>query len=155
WLALWLLVYRKPEEHPSCSPAELQYIRSDPTPSPAKIPWLTLLPHSQTLAYAVGKFMIDPIWWFYLFWIPDFLTRKYGIDLMHVGLPIFVIYVIGDTGSVGGGWLSSRLIHRGHSVNMARKTAMLACALCALPMVVVPTLHSAWGAILLLGLGTA
>jgi ACS family hexuronate transporter-like MFS transporter len=155
WLALWLWVYRKPEQHPMCSAAELQYIRSDPASSPNKIPWLTLLPHRQTWTFAVGKFMIDPIWWFYLFWIPDFLKRQHGLDLLHAGLPILVIYVIADAGSVAGGWLSSMLIHRGKSVNAARKIAMLVCALCVVPIVFAPGIHSTWGAVWLLGLAAA
>ena len=155
WLALWLWIYRRPEDHPLCSAEELKYIRSDPTPSPAKVPWLTLLPHRQTWAFAVGKFITDPIWWFFLFWIPDFLKRQHGLDLYHAGLPILVIYAIGDAGSVGGGWLSSFLIHRGKSVNFARKTALLVCALSVVPIIFAPGVHSTWGAILLLGLAAA
>jgi ACS family hexuronate transporter-like MFS transporter len=155
WLALWLWIYRRPEDHPLCSPEELKYIRSDPTPSPDKVPWLTLLPHRQTWAFALGKFITDPIWWFFLFWIPDFLKRQHGLDLYHAGLPILVIYAIGDAGSVGGGWLSSFLIHRGKSVNFARKTALLVCALSVVPIIFAPGLHSTWGAILLLGLAAA
>ena len=155
WLALWLWIYRRPEEHPRCSPEELKYIRSDPTPSPAKVPWLTLLPHRQTWAFALGKFITDPIWWFFLFWIPDFLKRQHGLDLYHAGLPILVIYAIGDAGSIGGGWLSSFLIDRGKSVNFARKTALLVCALSVVPIIFAPGLHSTWGAILLLGLAAA
>ena len=93
-----------------------------------KIKWARLIPHRQTWAFVVGKFLTDPIWWFYLFWIPDFLQRKHGLSLMKIGLPIVVIYVIADVGSVAGGWLSSWLIHRGKSVNFARKTALLICA---------------------------
>ena len=155
WLVLWLLVYRKPEDHSMCSAAELNYIRSDPAPTPARIPWLGLLLHRQTWTFAVGKFTIDPIWWFFLFWIPDFLKREHGLDLMQASLPIFVIYVVGDTGSVVGGWLSSTLIHRGRTVNAARKTAMLICALCVLPIVLAPTVRSPWTAVLLLGLAVA
>jgi MFS transporter, ACS family, aldohexuronate transporter len=155
WLALWLAIYRRPEEHPRVSPEELRYIQSDPQPPPSKMSWLSLLLYPQTWAYAAAKFMIDPIWWFYLFWIPDFLKREHGLDLVHAGIPILVIYAIGDTGSVAGGWLSSALIHRGRSVNMARKTAMLICSLCVLPIVFAPNIRSTWGAVLLLGLASA
>ncbi len=110
WLIFWLLLYRKPDEHPRVSKAELDYIRSDPQTPMAKIKWARLIPHRQTWAFVVGKFMIDPIWWFYLFWVPDFLQRKHGLSLMKIGLPIMVIYVIADVGSVAGGWLSSWLI---------------------------------------------
>ncbi len=156
WLGLWLWSYRKPEEHPRCSAGELQYIRSDQTAtSTANIPWLKLLPYRQTWAYALGKFIIDPIWWFFLFWIPDFLKREHGLELMKASLPILVIYVIADTGSVAGGWLSSSLLSRGKSVNVARKVAMLVCALCVIPIIFASDVKSAWGVVLLLGLATA
>jgi len=155
WLALWLLIYRKPEDHPRCSPEELRYIRSDVIEPPAKIRWLKLLPHRQTWAFALGKFMIDPVWWFYLFWIPDFLQRTHGLNIKQLGLPILIVYVIADIGSVAGGWLSSTLLHRGWSVNPARKTALLVCALAVTPIIFVLKVHSIWGVILLLGLATA
>src|SRR5712692_5259617 len=135
WLALWFLLYQKPEDHPRCSKAELEYILGD-TPQPAeKIKWLSLLPYRQTWAIACGKFLTDPIWWFYLFWVPDFLERRYGLHLAQIGLPVVVIYLISDVGSVAGGWLSSFLILRGVSVNAARKIAMLVCAISIVPIV--------------------
>ena len=156
WLAIWLWIYYRPEEHPKCSQEELQYIRSDPaTSSTVKIPWLTLLRHRQTWAFALGKFLTDPIWWFYLFWIPDFLKRQHGLDLFHAGLPILVIYAIGDAGSVAGGWLSSTLIHHGRSVNFSRKLALLICALSVVPIIFAPGMRSIWGVVLLLGLAAA
>src|SRR6266568_621079 len=124
-LALWLLLYQRPEDHPRCSKAELEYILGD-TPQPVqKIKWSQLFPYRQTWAFACGKFLIDPIWWFYLFWVPDFLERQHGLHLAQIGLPIVVIYLISDVGSVTGGWLSSFLIRRGVSVNASRKIAML------------------------------
>jgi MFS transporter, ACS family, hexuronate transporter len=155
WLVFWLLVYRKPEEHPRISKAELDYIRSDPQESMAKIKWVRLIPHRQTWAFVVGKFMIDPIWWFYLFWVPDFLQRNHGLALIKIGVPIMVIYVIADVGSVAGGWFSSWLIQRGSSVNVARKSAMLLCALCVVPIVFAYRIESLWGAVLLIGLAAA
>ncbi len=155
WLIFWLLLYRKPEEHARVSKAELDYIRSDPQTPMAKIKWARLIPHRQTWAFVVGKFMIDPVWWFYLFWVPDFLQRKHGLALMKIGLPIMVIYVIADVGSVAGGWLSSWLIERGKSVNVARKSAMLICALCVVPIVFAYRIESMWGAVLLIGLAAA
>src|ERR1700681_2421372 len=107
WLVFWLLVYRKPEEHSYCSSGKREYIQSDPVEYAGKIKWGQLLPHKQTWAFAAGKFMIDPIWWFYLFWIPDYLQRQHGLHLTQIGLPIVVIYVISDLGSIAGGWLSS------------------------------------------------
>jgi ACS family hexuronate transporter-like MFS transporter len=155
WLIFWLLLYRKPEEHPRVSAAELNYIRSDPQTPVVKIKWAKLLPHGQTWAFVMGKFLIDPIWWFLLFWIPDFLQRSHGLKLMQIGLPIMVIYLLADVGSVAGGWLSSSLIHRGKSVNMARKVTMLVCALSVVPIVFADRVEGLWGAVLLIGLAAA
>jgi ACS family hexuronate transporter-like MFS transporter len=155
WLIFWLLLYRKPEEHPRVSKAELEYIRSDPPEPTAKIEWLSLLSLRQTWAFVMGKLMIDPIWWFYLFWVPDFLQRRHGLSLMRIGVPIMVIYVISDFGSVVGGWLSSWMIHRGRSINTSRKTAMLLCALCVVPIMFAYRTDSMWDAVLLIGLAAA
>jgi ACS family hexuronate transporter-like MFS transporter len=102
-----------------------------------------------------GKFTTDPIWWFLLFWIPDFLQRNHGLKLMQIGVPIMVIYVLADIGSVAGGWLSSAMIHRGHSVNKSRKLTMLVCALSVVPIVFAYKMESLWGAVLLIGLAAA
>ncbi|HEX4423964.1 MAG TPA: MFS transporter [Terriglobales bacterium] len=155
WLIFWLLLYRKPEEHSRVSQAELNYIRSDPQEATTKIKWLSLLPHRQTWAFVMGKFLIDPVWWFYLFWIPDFLQRKHGLSLMHIGVPIMVIYVIADVGSIAGGWLSSWMIHHGRSINMSRKTAMLVCAICVTPIIFAYRTESMWTSVLLIGLAAA
>jgi MFS transporter, ACS family, aldohexuronate transporter len=155
WTVLWLAVYRKPEEHPRVGAAELAFIRSDPAESVTRVPWLRLLPHRQTWAIVSGKFLIDPIWWFYLFWTPDFLQRKHGLSLTQIGIPIVVIYVISDVGSVAGGWLSSWLIARGRSVNVARKLAMLICALSAVPIVYAYRAERLWTAVMLIGLAAA
>ena len=152
WLVLWLLIYRKPEDHPRVSPEELSYIRSDPAQPPAKMRWLSLVSYRQTWAFITGKFLTDPIWYLYLFWIPDFLQRNHGLKLTQIGLPILIIYVIADLGSVAGGWLSSRMIARGRSVNSARKSAMLLCAFCILPIVLAYRIESLWAAVLIVGL---
>jgi ACS family hexuronate transporter-like MFS transporter len=125
WLLLWLGAYRPPAEHPRVGASELAHIRSDPAETPVRIPWLALLRHRQTWVFAVGKFITDPVWWLYIFWIPDFLHRNYGLDLSTIGPPLVVIFLAADAGSVAGGWLSSHLIARGWSVNAARKTTML------------------------------
>ncbi|HTS13343.1 MAG TPA: MFS transporter [Candidatus Limnocylindrales bacterium] len=155
WVIVWLLVYRKPEEHPLVSPAELAYIRSDPQEPSVRVKWLGLLRHRQTWAFVAGKFIIDPIWWFYLFWAPDFLQRKHGLSLMQIGVPIMVIYVISDAGSVAGGWFSSFLIHKGSTVNRARKMAMLFCAIAVLPVIYASRARGLWTAVLLIALGAA
>ncbi len=155
WLAWWLRVYRPPEEHPRLSSAELAYIRSDPVEKVTPIRWATLLPHRQTWAFAIGKFMTDPIWWVYLFWIPDFFNRNHGLDLKSIGLPLVVIYLVADVGSIGGGWLSSSLINRGWSVNSARKTAMLVCALAVIPIIFASRASNLWVAVGLVSLAAA
>lgn len=155
WLAAWLWIYRPPEQEPRCSPAELAYIRSDPPEATAQIKWLSLLPYRQTWAFTLGKFITDPIWWFFLFWIPDFLQRKHGLSLTQLGVPIMVIYLMADVGSVAGGWLSSALIQRGKSVNAARKIAMLVCAIAVTPIVLTSRVASTIGAVLLIGLAVA
>jgi ACS family hexuronate transporter-like MFS transporter len=138
WLALWLWIYRRPQEHSSCSPAELEYICSDPVPPQIRASWFKLLAHRQTWAFILAKFITDPIWWFYLFWIPDFLQREHGLALLNIGMPILVIYVISDAGSVAGGWVSSSFIRHGRTVNASRKFAMLICAVCVVPIVFAP-----------------
>lgn len=155
WLLFWLALCRRPEEHPKLSAAELAYIRSDPPEPQVRIPWAQLLPHRQTWAFALGKFMTDPIWWVYLFWLPDFLHKRHGLSLKDFGLPLVTVYLIADVGSVGGGWLSSTLIRQGWSINRARKTAMLVCALCVTPIVFASQTSSLWVAVLLIGLAAA
>ena len=155
WLSFWLWLYRSPEQHPYCTDAERAYIQSDPVAPAGKIKWSELLPHRQTWAFAAGKFMIDPIWYFILFWIPDYLQRAHGLHLTQIGLPILVIYVISDLGSIGGGWVSSTLIRRGFSVNAARKWAMFLCALCVLPIAWVYRISGLWPATILIGLAAA
>jgi ACS family hexuronate transporter-like MFS transporter len=155
WLGFWLRVYRRPEQHPVLRKEELAYIRSDPPEFVTKIKLANLLSFRQTWAFATAKFMTDPIWWFYLFWIPDFLQRKHGLALNQIGMPIMVIYVISDVGSVMGGWTSSCMIGRGQSVNSARKLTLLLCALCILPIVSAYRMDSTWGAVLLIGLAAA
>src|SRR5215472_8106693 len=155
WVLVWLTLYHRPQEHARISNAELAHIQSDPADPPAKLGWLKLLPHRQTWAFAVGKFLTDPIWWFYLFWIPSFLRDKHGLDLSTIGPPVIAIYLIADVGSVGGGLLSSTMIRRGWSVNKGRKIAMLICAICVVPIVFTPMVSSLWGAVALIGLAAA
>jgi len=155
WLALWLLLYQKPEDHPRCSKSELAYIRGDRPQPVEKIKWLSLFPFRQTWAFASGKFLTDPIWWFYLFWVPDFLERQHGLHLAQIGVPIVVIYLISDFGSVAGGWLPSFLIRRGASLNAGRKTAMLICAVSITPIAFAHRVSGLWPAVLLIGLAAA
>ena len=155
WLAFWLLLFRKPELHPLLSKAELDYIKSDPQEVVPQVRWARLIPHPQTWAFAAGKFTIDPIWWFLLFWIPDFLQRTHDLNLMQLIIPVSVIYLISDVGSVAGGALSSWMIHRRNSVNFSRKLAMLICAVAVVPIIFTYRVESTWGAVLLIGLAAA
>ena len=155
WLFFWLALFRSPQEHPKLSRAELEYIQSDAPDPVAKVPWARLLPHRQTWAFAIGKFMTDPIWWVYLFWLPDFFHKRHGLSLKDFGPPLVVIYLIADIGSIGGGWLSSTLIKRGWSINAGRKIAMLVCALCVVPIVFASQTSSLWVAVFLIGLAAA
>jgi ACS family hexuronate transporter-like MFS transporter len=155
WLALWMWLYEIPEKHKKVTKEELAYIRSDPAEAESeKVPWLRLLKYRQTWSFIVGKFLTDPVWWFYLYWLPKFLSDRYDLDLAHLGLPLIVIYTMTSIGSIGGGWLSGAFIKKGWSINKGRKTVMLLCALLILPIVFSSTV-SEWWAVLLIGLATA
>lgn len=155
WLPAWWIFYRRPEQHPRVGAAELAHIQSDAEPPVAAISWRRLLLVRETWAFALGKFLIDPIWWMFLFWLPDFLVRRHGLDLTSFGPPLIVIYLLSDTGSVAGGWLSSFLMKRGMSVNAARKLAMLVCALLVTPIMFAADIDQLWPAVLVVGLATA
>jgi ACS family hexuronate transporter-like MFS transporter len=155
WVIFWLWLYQKPEQHRRLKASELAYIHSDPPDPPVKIAWLSLLKYRPTWAFALAKFLTDPIWWFYLYWIPKFLYSKHGITLDQIGLPLIVIYVMADVGSIGGGWLSSFFIKRGWTVNKGRKMAMLICALAVLPIILVSQVSSMVWVVALLSLATA
>ena len=155
WLILWWWFYDPPERNARLTSSELAYIRSDPPEAMTKIPWLRLAGLRQTWAFSLGKFMTDPVWWFYLYWIPKFLNEKHGLTLSKLGPPLIVIYVVADVGSIGGGWLSSRLIKRGWTVNAARKTAMLICALSVVPIVFASRVSGVWSAVALISLAAA
>ena len=155
WLVLWWTMYGHPAGHPRVNKSELAYITSDPPESTVRVPLLKLIGYRQTWTFAAAKFMTDPIWWLYLFWMPDFFSRTYGLSLLELGPPLIIIYLLADVGSVGGGWLSSTLIRRGWSVNAARKTAMLVCAAGVVPIVFASQARSMWSAVALLSLATA
>ena len=155
WLIAWVAFYQPPRKHPRITAAELAYIESDPIEPVTPVPWARLVPHRQTWAFAVGKFMTDPVWWLYLYWVPDFLHRVHHIDLKGSTLPIFVIYQIATIGSVAGGWLPARLLERGWTLNAARKTAMLVPAICVLPIMLAPFVSNLWVAVLLIGIAAS
>ena len=155
WLIFWQRLYRRPEEHPQLSSAELAHIRQDPSEAIETIGWKRVLPLRQTWAFAAGKFMTDPIWWLYLYWLAKFLNQNYGVPLAGLALPIVVVYLAADIGSVFGGWFSSKLIKIGWSINKARKTAMLVCALCVVPVMYAPHATNMWTAVAVIGLAAA
>lgn len=145
WLFLWIPLYRESPSSPT-----VVTDRSNRPPS-----WVSLFRHRQTWAFIAGKLLADPIWWFYLYWLPKFLDAKYGVQLAQLAMPIIVIYLIADVGSVGGGWLSSAFIKRGWSVNRARKTVMLAMALLIVPTTFASQAPSMWTAVIIVGIAAA
>ncbi len=155
WLICWLAYYRRPEQHPGCSAAELALIRSDPPDTGAAPSWQTILRFRQTWGFIIAKLLTDPIWWFYLYWLPKFFNTRFGLTLDKLGPPLVVVYLAADIGSVGGGWLSSHLIKRGWTVNAARKTALLLCAVCVVPIVTVAQAGNVWYAVAVLSLAAA
>ncbi len=153
WIIFWVLLYEVPEKKKSLSRGELTHILSDPMePVPDKLGWLSLLKYKQTWAIVLGKFLTDPIWWFYLYWLGKFLNARFGLTLIKLGLPLVAVYALADVGSVGGGWVSSLLIKKGGTVNRSRKAVMLACALCVVPVMAANQVSGLWTAVLLIGL---
>jgi MFS transporter, ACS family, hexuronate transporter len=155
WLVLWIAFYQHPDRHPGVSAAELAYIRSDPADPPSRMEWQDLIRYRQLWAFMIGKFLTDPIWWVWLFWIPDFLNRNFQVNLLGMMIPILVIYNAATVGSIGGGWLSSALIRRGWTLNASRKTAMLVCALAVVPIVFASKTSSMYIAVALVSLAAA
>jgi ACS family hexuronate transporter-like MFS transporter len=163
WLLFWFLVYEVPLRHKKLSKEEFQYIHSDvdekinERTSEEKISWLRLLNYKQTWAFAMGKFMTDGVWWFYLFWLPDFLNEQYHLTNTQIALPIALVYTIATIGSIYGGWLPLNLIKKGWPVFRARKTSMLLYALCVVPVFAAQFLgaYNMWLAVLIIGFAAA
>jgi ACS family hexuronate transporter-like MFS transporter len=155
WLAFWLWLYRKPEQHPGVSENELALIQSDPVEKTTSVPWARLFPCKETWAFAIGKFLTDPIWWFYLFWLPRYLQGTFHLSLNESRSPVVVVYVISCFGSILGGYISAFLLKRGASHNTARKTAMLICALLVVPILYAPFTTNMWVVVGLVGLAAA
>lgn len=163
WLAAWLIFFRdKPAQHPGVDEAELAHINSDPADPDVKVKnlWGKLLLTRETWAYGLGKFFIDPIWWFYLFWLPGFLGKQYGLNLTSwdtptAALALAAIYLISDVGSVAGGWLSGRFMKSGMSVNKARKLTMFVSACFVLPVMFTTFYGNLWISVLAIGVAAA
>jgi len=153
WIICWLFFYRNPEKHRMVSKQELDHINSDlSTETQEKVNWITLLKTREVWGICVGKFMADPIWWFYLFWGAKYLNGKYGLNLQEIGLPFFTIYLISWGGGIFLGWLSSLFLKRGWSLNKGRKMGFLICAIFALPVMLVPHVNNMWMAVGLIAL---
>ena len=155
WLVLWLTLYRAPRQQVRVRETEVAYVENDSEVTTPQIRWMDLLRHRQTWAFALGKAMTDPVWWFYLFWLPKFLDARYGIKLGQVMAPLVVVYLLADVGSIFGGWLSGALIHRGKSVNAGRKITMLIAAVLIVPTIFAPAASRMWTAVLVVGVAAA
>jgi len=155
WIACWLSIYRKPNEDARLSAAELNYILSDPAEPNTRLSWSELLVHRQTWAFVLGKFLTDPIWWFFLFWLPKFFSSVHGVTLMGLGLPLIVIYNSATIGSIVGGWLPAHFLKTGWPANRARKTAMLICACAVIPVLVAARVQSLWAAVVVISIAVA
>jgi ACS family hexuronate transporter-like MFS transporter len=156
WAVLWLPLYENPHKHKRISAAELAHIDADPPDPPGiKIPWLTLLKYRQTWTYVIATGISGTIWWFWLYWGPDFLSKQYGLDIRHLGWPMVVVYFITGIGSITGGYLSGWFMKLGWSINVSRKMAMLACALCVVPVFLASIVENSWVGVILMGLAMA
>jgi ACS family hexuronate transporter-like MFS transporter len=142
WLTIWLRLYRPPAMQPRANDAERALIEADPIVAPTPVKWRNILPHRQAWAFMTGKFLTDPIWWFYLFWSGAFFSDKFGVKLAGVAGPLIYIYILADVGSIAGGWLSSTFIKKGWTPNAARKTAMAICAAFVIPVIFAPMVPS-------------
>ena len=151
WIVCWLVFYRKPENHKRVSKNELNYINSDSQDqTEGKAGWSALLRKREVWGICIGKFIADPIWWFYLFWGAKFLNGKFGLNLQQIGLPFFSIYLFSWIGGIFIGWLSSSFLKRGWSLNRGRKMGFMVCAIFALPVMFVPHINNMWLAVALI-----
>ncbi len=164
WLIFWWILYEVPAKHQKLSKKEFEFIHSDSiqievddTKKVENISWIRLMGYRQTWAVIFGKFLTDPIWWFYLFWLPDFLESEYHLKGVAIGLPVAVVYTLSTLGSIGGGWLPIQLIKRNISLFKARKVSMLIYAFCVLPIVFAQLLGSLnmWLAVFVIGFAAA
>jgi ACS family hexuronate transporter-like MFS transporter len=155
WIVIWLKTYSSPSESRHVGAAELAYINSDPAEPTSKVVWARLIPHRQTWAFLCGKLLTDPIWWFYLFWLPGYLFNRYGLSITKMGVPLLIIYNVCTIGSVFGGWLPTKFVGMGWSQNRARKTAMLIYAIGIAPIMLIGFAPNIWVAIAMISVATA
>jgi ACS family hexuronate transporter-like MFS transporter len=156
WIAYWYFKYRKPTDHPTLTGKELRFIYQEAAEKMGpSTPWVKLLGFPQTWAFAIPKFLTDPIWWFYLYWLPSFFSARFHLDLSHLGLPLIIVYNASTLGSVAGGWLPAPFIRLGMSNQRARIAAMWFCGILVIPVFAVTYINSEWTAIAILCLATA
>ena len=163
WMGLWIWLYDAPEQQPRLKAAELAYINSDagvavaPTGTPVKGSWFKLLGYRQTWAFAFGKFMTDGVWWFFLFWLPKYMSAQYGMSATDMIIPLAVLYSMTMVGSIGGGWLPTWFLNRGADIYHGRMKAMLVIALCPLVVLLAQPLGylGFWVPVILIGIGAS
>ena len=155
WILGWLYYYRSPARHRTLTPEEFAYIQRDLNEPIKAVPWHQLLGHRQTWAFAAGKLLTDPIWWFLLYWLPLFLTKKFHLGLGQLAVPLVVIYNISTIGSVGGGWLPAFFHRHGMAMSRARLSTMLLCASLVTPIFFASRVHSEWLAIAIISVAAA
>ncbi len=154
-LILWLWLYSNPRESGKVSEAELAWIEHDPPEKIERIGWGKIVTKREAWAFAMAKFLTDPVWFLMLFWLPKYFSTTYNVDLTIILLPMIIMYLLSDAGSILGGWVSSKLIQTGHSVNFARKVTMIGAGLCVLPLLFVTGLENMWLAVVLIGIALA
>ena len=157
WIIFWLAYYHVPEKHPKISKEELEYIHQDKDENndEESIRWIELFKYKQTIGICSTRFISDWVWWFFLFWIPDFLSKTHGVNIKEVVLPLIIIYAVSSIGGIGGGWISSNFIKKGKTIDYARKVTILICALVILPVMLVPQVTNLWVAVALISLAAA
>ncbi len=157
WVIFWLSFYQEPQKHPKVSKEELQHILQDKDEinSEKRMSWIKLFKYKETITICSTRFISDWVWWFFLFWIPDFLSKTHGINIKGLVLPLIVIYGVSSLGGIGGGWLSSKFIQMGKTIDYARKTTILICAIIIMPVVLVSQAHNLWAAVVLIALAAA
>ena len=154
-LGLWLWLYSNPRESGKVSEGELKWIEHDPPEKIEKIGWSRIVRKREAWAFASAKFLTDPVWFLMLFWLPKYFSTTYDVDLKVVLLPMIIMYLLSDVGSIAGGWFSSRLIQQGRTPNFARKVTMIIAGLCVLPLLFVTGVSNMWLAVLLIGIALA
>ncbi len=154
-LGLWWWLFSTPRETGKVSEGELAWIEHDPPESVEQVGWARIVGQREAWAFAAAKFLTDPVWFLMLFWLPSYFSSTYNVDLKVVLLPMIVMYLLSDVGSIMGGWFSSKLIQSGRTPNFARKTTMLIAGLCVTPLLFVAGLENMWLAVVLIGLALA